>query len=67
VHVDAPHAGGHPKSKPNLEARVVLLLAVGVIVAALMIIWLLRRRPGSRSLVEPPHTPPTVPWRDRGR
>lgn len=41
-----------------------LLLGLGAIVVIALVFYRLRRtRRGRIGLVEPPHTPPTVPWR----
>ena len=45
-----------------------LLIAVAAIAAiGLLALWRARARSGRGFWVEPPHTPPTVPWAPRGK
>jgi len=44
-----------------LGASAIVLIGLGAL------IWRARRRPGRAHLFDPPHTPPTVPWRSPPR
>ena len=44
-----------------------LVAGGAIVVVGLLLLWRLRTRTGRPWLVEPPHTPPTVPWRSGGQ